>query len=73
MLENARAHLGHYWSAVIIFYVSKRHLCALVLVDFQLWEVDIGYVIQRLYKYYESCDARAREMEGRVQGNFKEI
>jgi hypothetical protein len=34
------SYLGHYGTPILALYVAEWHLCALVLVDFELWMVD---------------------------------
>lgn len=39
-------YLWHDWLLVLVDDVAKGHLCAFVVVEAQLGEVDIGYLIE---------------------------
>lgn len=45
--EYELTYLGHDGLAVLSLDVAEWHLSALMLVDFQLWMIDVGDVLQR--------------------------
>lgn len=46
-------YLWHYWLSIATLHIPEGHLGTFVLVDTQLWVIDIIYLIECDYEIYE--------------------